>query len=193
MEHYEAHHPRLSTQADLPAIGEAVEITEWRHRGYVHALTTRWQSSYPWITLTTDNHSEGGATSRDVLANVNTAISGGGRWDLAFLGVGINDVWRHHQRRLSEAVDIDEYDANVRTALSLLSEATRCIVVIGEPPIGWDPAIDVPAANRDLLEYNQRARRAADDHHALYIDLWDDITRIPPDQHRCSWSPTRHL
>jgi hypothetical protein len=60
MEHYEANHPRLSVQADLPAIGDRFEVTEWRHRGYVHALTISWRASYPWITFHTDSHGREG-------------------------------------------------------------------------------------------------------------------------------------
>ncbi|MGW4069225.1 DUF459 domain-containing protein [Nocardia grenadensis] len=186
MEHYEAHNPRLAVQADLPGIGEQITVTEWRKRGYVHALTTGWSTRYPWITFTTDNHGEGGATSRDVLTNLRAAVDAGGRWDLAVLGVGLNDVWRHHQGRMSEAVGIGEYDTNIRTALELLTTRARRIVVIGEPPIGWDPTIDVPAANRDLTEYNHRARRAAADHDAVFVDIWDDITYVAT----CfGWSP----
>ncbi|MBF6215852.1 hypothetical protein IU487_33175 [Nocardia puris] len=175
MEHLEAHNPRLHTQADLPEIGEHVEVTERRHRGYVTALTTTWQILYPWVTITSDNHGEGGATSRDVLANLRAAIDGGGRWDLAVLGVGINDVWRHHQGRHSEAVDLPEYEANLATMLDLLGQRARRVLVIGEPPMGWEPGIDVPAANTDLLTYNAAARRAAATADAHYIDLWDEI------------------
>lgn len=187
MEHYEAHNPRLSTQADLPAIGEQIEVTQWRNRGYVHAVTTGWQATYPWITISTDNHGEGGATSRRVLTNLRTAIEVGSRWDLAVLGVGINDVWRNHQGRHSEAVDIDEYDTNLHTALDLLTGRARRVVVIGEPPMGWALGIDVPAANTDLIAYNHCARRAAEDTGAHYIDLWDTIVYAAT----CyGWSPT---
>lgn len=187
MEHYEAHHPRLSTQADLPAIGEQIEVTEWRNRGYVHALTNSWRTSYPWITFTSGNYGEGGATSRDVLTNLRAAVDAGGSWDAAVLGAGINDVWRHHQGRTAEAVGIDEYDANFRAALALLTSRARSVIVIGEPPMGWDPNIDVLAANNDLIAYNQRARRAANDHDAHFIDVWDDIVYTAT---AFGWSPS---
>ncbi len=92
MQHLEAHNPRLHFQTDLPEIGETIEVTEHRHRGYVTALITHWQTVYPWVTITSDNHGEGGATSRDVLTNLRAAIDDGSWWDLAVLGVGINDV-----------------------------------------------------------------------------------------------------
>ncbi|WP_280491928.1 GDSL-type esterase/lipase family protein [Nocardia asiatica] len=175
MEHLGAHNPRLHTQADLPEIGERIEVTERRHRGYVTALTTHWQALYPWVTIASDNHGEGGATSRDVLANLQAAIGRGGRWDLAVLGVGINDVWRYHQGRHSEAVDLAEYETNLATMLELLSDRARQVLVIGEPPMGWEPGINVPAANTDLLTYNAAARRAAAVVGAHYIDLWHQI------------------
>lgn len=189
MEHFAAHNPRLTTQADLPAVGEKVEVTEWRNRGYVASLLTGWQTRYPWIDFTSLMAGEGGATSRDVLANIRTAIESNAEtiWDLAVLGVGINDVWRHHQGRFAEAVPIEEFDANYRTGIELLTAHTRKVVVIGEPPMGWDPGIDVPAANLDLIEYNRRARRAADDAGALFIDLWDSVTRTAT---ALGWSPS---
>ncbi|WP_169813282.1 DUF459 domain-containing protein [Nocardia vaccinii] len=176
MEHYEAHNPRLSAQADLPAIGDTIEITEWRNRGYVHGLLTTWRARYPWITFTSDNHGEGGATSRDILAIIRTAAQDPQqRWDLAVLGAGINDVWRGYQQRLSEAVAIEEYDANLRAALEILTGRARRVLVVGEPPIGWEPSITVPPANADIAAYNQRARRAVDDHGAHFVDVWDEV------------------
>uniref|UniRef100_UPI0024562369 acyltransferase n=1 Tax=Nocardia farcinica TaxID=37329 RepID=UPI0024562369 len=90
MEHLEAHNPRLHTQADLPEIGEHIEVTERRHRGYVTALTTTWQTLYPWVTITSDNHGEGGATSRDVLANLRGAGGRGGPGGRGQHGGGVN-------------------------------------------------------------------------------------------------------
>lgn len=189
MEHYTAHNPRLSAQADLPAVGELIEVTEWRNRGYVAALLTGWQTRYPWLDITSLMAGEGGATSRDVLASIRSAIEtrSGAGWDLAFLGVGINDVWRHHQGRYAEAVAGQEYETNCRAALSLLTAHARQVVVIGEPPIGWDPSIDVAAANNDLIEYNRRARRAADDVGAPFIDLWHSFVYTATE---LGWSPT---
>ncbi|WP_280299435.1 GDSL-type esterase/lipase family protein [Nocardia abscessus] len=187
MQHYEAHNPRLSTQADLPEIGEQLAVTEWRNRGYVHALITSWSIRYPWITFHSNNFGEGGATSRDVLANLRAAVDAGGSWDLAVLGVGINDVWRHHQGRSAEAVGIEEYDANIRTALQLLTARSRRVIVIGEPPMGWEPAIDVPAANTDLADYNRRAQRAAADAGADFIDIWAPVLYTATS---FGWSPT---
>ncbi|MFJ9370537.1 GDSL-type esterase/lipase family protein [Nocardia sp. NPDC101769] len=176
MEHYEAHNPRLSTQADLPAVGDAVEVTEWRNRGYVHGLLTTWRVRYPWITFTSDNRGEGGATSRDILATIRAATQDPQqRWDLAVLGAGINDVWRIHQQRLAEAVEIDEFDTNLRAALEILTTRARRVLVIGEPPIGWEPSITVASANADIGAYNHRARRTAEDYGAHFVDVWKDI------------------
>ncbi|WP_051027987.1 GDSL-type esterase/lipase family protein [Nocardia higoensis] len=185
MEHLEAHNPRLHTQADLPEIGEHIEVTERRHRGYVTALTTHWQTHYPWVTITSDNHGEGGATSRDVLANLHTAIDRGDRWDLTVLGVGINDIWRHHQGRHSEAVDLAEYETNLVTMLELLTDRARQVLVIGEPPMGWEPGIDVPTTNTDLLTYNAAARRGR--RRALHRPVGPDrphrhLFRLGPEQ-----------
>lgn len=93
MEHLAAYSPRLTAQADLPVIGDYIEVTEWRNRGYVHALLIEWKVRYPRTTITSLMAGEGGATSRDVLTNIRAAIeSPETRWDLAVLGVGLNDV-----------------------------------------------------------------------------------------------------
>ncbi|MEU8901271.1 GNAT family N-acetyltransferase [Nocardia sp. NPDC048505] len=176
MQHLEAHNPRLTDPTQRPKIGERVEVTEHRRRGYVHALLTTWRARYPWIEISSDNLAHGGATSRDILATIRAAtVDPGHRWDLVFLGAGINDVWRTHQRRTGEAVGIEEFDANLRAALHILRERARQIVVIGEPPMGWQPDIDVTAANTDLHAYNQRAQRAAADAGAHYVEVFDEI------------------
>ncbi|MGW4368098.1 GDSL-type esterase/lipase family protein [Nocardia takedensis] len=207
MEHYEAHNPRLSTQADLPAIGDTIEVTEWRNRGYVHALLTTWRARYPWITFASDNHGEGGATSRDILATIRTATSDTEkRWDLTVYGAGINDVWRGYQQRLTEAVGIDEFDTNLRAALEILTSRSRQVLVVGEPPIGWEPGITVPPANHDITAYNQRAHRAAREHGAHYIDVYEavvygatclgwspDAPQQPPVGAPAMWSDGVHL
>lgn len=41
--------------------------------------------------------------------------------------------------------------------------------------MGWEPGINVPAANTELLTYNAAARRSAEFAGAHYIDLWDQI------------------
>jgi hypothetical protein len=38
MQHLEAFSPRLADQMNLPEVGETVEITELRTRGYVHEI-----------------------------------------------------------------------------------------------------------------------------------------------------------
>ncbi|WP_069162905.1 GNAT family N-acetyltransferase [Nocardia altamirensis] len=188
MEHLDAHNPRLSDQASLPSIGEHVEITEYRHRGYVHALLTTWRARYPWIEFHSDNHARGGATSRDILATVRAATADPARsWDLVMLGAGINDVLRTHQQRHAEAVDIGEFDANVRAALQILTGRARTVLVIEQPPMGWQPPIDVVAANTDIAAYNQRARCAATDHGAHYIEVGQEFVFAAT----ClGWSPT---
>lgn len=176
MEHLEAYNPRLSDQTDLPELGDNIEVTERRHRGYVHALLTTWRARYPWIDFSSDNCAKGGATSRDILGAVRAAtVDPQRRWDLVVIGAGINDVWRIHQQRHAEAVEIEEFDANLRVALQILTDRACQVLVVEEPPIGWEPAIDVTAANSDIAAYNQRARRAAADHGVSYVQVWDEI------------------
>ncbi|WP_405135502.1 hypothetical protein [Nocardia sp. NBC_01388] len=63
----------------------------------------------------------------------------------------------------------------------------RQVLVIGEPPIGWDPAIDVRAANAMLTAYNRRARSVTATHEMGFIDLWAPFHDIA----RCwGWDPS---
>ncbi|MFJ4651095.1 GDSL-type esterase/lipase family protein [Nocardia sp. NPDC088792] len=186
-EHYEAHHPRLVDQTDLPPVGSLITVAQWRHRGYVHAVTVWASTRFPHIEFTAQNYGAGGATSNDVLATVRAATHDHPSTDLAVFGCGINDVWRFHQGRHHEAVDIDCYERNIDTALRLLGTHARQILVIGEPPIGWDPAIDVPAANTMLAAYNHRAREVAARNGAGFVDLWTPFH----DTARCwGWDPS---
>lgn len=139
--------------------------------GYVHAVTTSMATRFPWVEFDSHNHSRGGATSTDVLATLTTAAPNR-QWDLAVLGCGINDVWLTFQGRTREAVDIDTYQHNIEAALRHLQAHARTVLVIGEPPIGWDPAIDAVTANTTLADYNNRARNLATLAGIGFVDLW---------------------
>ncbi|MEV6258619.1 SGNH/GDSL hydrolase family protein [Nocardia sp. NPDC051911] len=121
IEAYEAHNPRLTDPADLPPVGSMVEITQWRHRGFSHAVTTALQARYPSVDVESVNFAVGGATSADVFTEVSARDTGQG-WHIAVVSCGTNDVWRSFQQR-PEGVPIGVYEANIRAALHAL--ATR--------------------------------------------------------------------
>lgn len=187
MEHFEAHHPRLVDQSDLPAIGSTVVVESWRNRGYVHAISTWMSARFPWTDVIVDNHGMGGATSADVLTVISTRTLSDLRLDLAVLSCGINDVWRLYQGRPHQAVDIDSYECNIHAALRILRARARTVLVIGEPPIGWDPAIDAVAANEELAAYNNRAHHAAKNEGIGFIDLWKPFCHFGS---HLGWGPT---
>ena len=178
MEHLEAYNTRMSTQADLPPVGTGVTVEGWRKRGYVQQLHLGIQADWPHVDVTVDNHGEGGATSRDITTTVATHTRvDSPRIDLAFLGCGINDVWRGHQGRTAEAVDPSEYERNYRQMLSRLSGHARRVICIGETPVGWDPAVDVAAMNTDIVAYNTIAARVAAEAGVAFIDVWPTFVR----------------
>ncbi|WP_280404556.1 SGNH/GDSL hydrolase family protein [Nocardia brasiliensis] len=185
VEHFEAYNPCLTRQTDLPEIGSLVQITSWRRRGYAHAVMLALMVRYPWITFSTDNFGEGGSTSVGVRAAVETAARTE-HWDVVFLGCGINDVWRQHQGRQEEAVTLDDFDTNIRFCLEILTSRARRVIVVGEPPMGWDAEVDAAAVNADLVAYNQRTRTVAAECGAEFIDLWDDVTTAAT---WLDWSP----
>ncbi|UQA97630.1 GDSL-type esterase/lipase family protein [Streptomyces halobius] len=98
-------------------------------------------------------------------------------YDLAFLGAGINDVWRRFQNRMPEAVDLDEYTRHFDAMLDRLGGYTRTIIVVSETPFGpvEDPGT-VAAMNTELALYNDAARAAAAAHGAQFPDVWTPFT-----------------
>jgi lysophospholipase L1-like esterase len=86
------------------------------------------------------------------------------------------DVWRGFQGRISEAVDPGEFETNYREMLRLLTSAARHVICIGETPFGWEPSIDVHAANTELQDYNTLAAKAAADAGAQFVDPFRAFT-----------------
>lgn len=189
MEHLEGYNAQMVTQADLPEVGSTVTVESWRNRGYVQRLHVALQVAWPHLGFTFDNHGAGGATSRDVLGIVRDSVPFGTHtMDLAFLGCGINDVWRGFQGRTSEAVDADEFVANYREILRLLTTSARRVVCISETPFGWDTdGLDIRAMNRELARYNALAAQASADARAQFLDIWPAFTTTAAQL--AAWSP----
>ncbi|MFJ5733961.1 GDSL-type esterase/lipase family protein [Streptomyces microflavus] len=178
MEHLEAVNAQMTAQADLPEIGSKVTVEGWSQRGWVHRLALSLRATWPHIGFDIKNHGEGGATSRDIVGIVEgDRATNGTDYDLVFLGVGINDVWRRFQNRTSEAVELDEYTRHLTGMLDQLSGYARRIVVVSETPFGpiEDPET-VTAMNAELARYNAAAAQAAAAHGALFLDVWGPFT-----------------
>jgi lysophospholipase L1-like esterase len=148
-----------------------VAVTQWRHRGFAHAVTIALQARHPSLDIESANFALGGATSADVLTEIR-ATGPRQRWHVAVVGCGTNDVWRRFQQR-PEGVPINAYEANMRAALQALEPHAQTLAVIAAPPIGWLPGIDTDTVNGELARYNERARQVALDADACFIDVWD--------------------
>ncbi|GLL02124.1 DUF459 domain-containing protein [Dactylosporangium matsuzakiense] len=173
MEHYEGYNDRMVSQANLPEVGSSVVVEGWRRRGYVHRLRLSLQAAWPYLDISFDNRAQGGATSRDVLSAVRAALRDDQRRiDLAYIGCGINDVWRGFQGRSAEAVDFTEFTENYREAVRLLARTARQVICVGETPFGWDAELDVAAMNAELARYNAAASRIASEASADFLDAW---------------------
>jgi lysophospholipase L1-like esterase len=176
MEHVEGFSRRMVDQSDLPEIGSSLTVEGWRKRGYVQRLELHWRTGWPHLGFDFDNRAQGGATSRTILQRVRAWSAAGGTADLAFLGCGINDVWRTFQGRTHEAVDIHEFSDNYQETVQLLAGASLHLVCIGETPFGWDTELDVTLLNRELAAYNAVAARIAAQESADFIDVWHAFT-----------------
>lgn len=96
MEHLEGYAAPLFDQAALPAVGSAVTVESWRHRGYVERLRLSLLADWPGLDFRFGNHAVGGATSRDLLPIVERVTQEAPEApgaDIAFLGCGVNDAW----------------------------------------------------------------------------------------------------
>ncbi|WP_406239620.1 SGNH/GDSL hydrolase family protein [Nocardia sp. NBC_01009] len=170
---------RLVDQANLPRGGESVMVEGVECRGYVHRVSIALQIRFPHKVFRIMNHGSGGATSRDVLACAQR--TGDRVYGVAACEVATNDVLRQFQRRVDEAVAIEEFTANYREMLRCLKRRAARLVCIGVPPIGWssdaEADLDVVAANRELVRYNESAAECAANAGAVFIDMWQEFIR----------------
>lgn len=215
MEHLEGYSECLSTQSDLPPVGSRVTVERWRNRGYVWGLRLWLQVKWPEVNFVMDNRSEGGATSRDMLAKVRELPARSAEaeklYDLVFFSVGMNDVWRGFQQgRRNEAVGAEEFGENYAATLDVLSEQARGIACIGQTPFGPidEPSV-VATMNSELARYDAIAAEIAKERGICFIDvsttfiaLRDQWSRVPSkkdsnrdslDNDRTLWTDGVHL
>lgn len=203
MEHRESYSLALTKASELPQAGDTVRVDGTRNRGYPQRIELMLQAMWPHIAFRFTNHARGGATSRDLLEIVDRAIrpDDPALRDIAFFGCSVNDVWRKHQGRKSEAVDAEEFRANYRSVLSLLAERYRMVVCVGDVPLGWDDEVDLVSLNADVASYNVIAQDVTERAGATWVDTWWEFDRVsrhlrPRDDRQASalslWSDGAH-
>ncbi len=172
MEHYEAYTARMFQQWNLPKVGEQVTVESVRRRGYPARLADTLRVTHPHVRWQFDNHSMGGANSRDILARVTAATrTQGERYDVAYTGCGLNDVWRGFQGRTDDAVGIDEYRKNVGEIVARLKSSSRRVVFLGETPFAL-PVDELDEMNRELRGYAEAARAVCVAQGAEFVDCY---------------------
>ncbi|NUK32219.1 hypothetical protein HRW12_00205 [Streptomyces lunaelactis] len=202
MEHVEACSSRLDFPTDLPSIGTTVVVEEHRQGGYARRVHLGLQAAHPHVTVVSHNRAVGGATSRDICALARRAADEGAVYDVAFLGCGINDVWRSFQAREAEAVGVKEYAQYYAEILTTLVALSRVgVVCLSETPFGpvADPAV-VKVMNERLASFNEAAARAAATAGAHFVDVWtpftvaaDELGSGPGSSGLSLWSDGVHL
>ncbi|MFI6956489.1 GNAT family N-acetyltransferase [Nocardia sp. NPDC050408] len=168
-EHLVATSSRLTDLVDLPDTGDTVSVDGRHNAGFVARLETVLALKLPDVAFTIHNHGRGGATSRDLLADV---VGVDLDQDLALLECGTNDVLRRAQGRDHEAVDIEEFTRNYRTILEHLQSRARRVICLAAPPVGGECGLDAVSINQDLFAYNLAARKAAHEAGAMFVDYW---------------------
>ncbi|MET7511251.1 GDSL-type esterase/lipase family protein [Streptomyces albidoflavus] len=166
--------------------------------GYPASVMAALSAARPERELSWTVYARGGATSRDVRAQVEAALGGGAaRFGLAFVGAGVNDVWRRFQGRAAEAVGLDEFREQLGAALRLLAPRSRRLVCVGDPPMGWAPEPGIPVAefNAELCRYNAVAAEEAARVGARFADLYAAFTGAPESAPGAGplWSDGVHL
>ena len=157
---------------NLPDIGSSVEIESWEKKGYVSMLTKSIKVKFPEDKIHVDNFGEGGATSRDILKIIRNNTHQETTYDLIFFGCGINDIWRKYQGRTDEAVSSEEYENNIKLAISLLKKISHHICLVNETPVRID---DYENINNELQNYNEISKKIAIEDSLHYIDLFSEF------------------
>lgn len=96
--------------------------------------------------------------------------------------IGINDVWRQFDspEQHEEQVMLDEYEATLEELVSRTRPLVKGMVVMSPYYIEADPA-DRMRARMD--EYGAAARRVAERHQAIYVDLQQVFNQLLEHQH----------
>jgi acetyltransferase-like isoleucine patch superfamily enzyme/lysophospholipase L1-like esterase len=176
MQHFEAYAPSIYEQMNLPQVGSQVVIEKWVNRGYAHQVYLGLQVAWPNINVEIENHGKGGATSRDILEYTKKFFENyDKRFDITFLGCGINDVWRHFQGRGDESVSIDEFEANYKEILEFLIKNSTYVICISETPFNLQ---DAEQMNIKLKKFNKVAQNCALALSSEYLDVWTIFTKV---------------
>lgn len=171
MEHLTGYSERMSVPGMLAPVGESVVVQSHVNSGWTADLVDHLRLSLRDVHWVADNHSVGGATSRDLVRVVDRLDTPS---DLTLVGCGINDVWRRFQGRHDEAVDLDEYAANIRRLLSRLQMLSREVLLVTETP--FDPmGSDSTEINSVLGQYVKAAVNIAADLGIRVIDAMEEF------------------
>lgn len=170
MEHLVAYSSRMSDQMNLPAVGDTVEVEMWKKDGYVSRLSRILTLKLPYHKVVVDNFGVGGATSRDIVKLITEKESPTSRYDILFLGCGINDVWRKYQERHDEAVGISEYEENFRKILDSALGQAHEVYIINETPVSGIDSTD--QINGELEHYNEITKKIAQEFEVQYVDVY---------------------
>lgn len=134
--------------------------------GYMSIVRGFLLEGYPELGLSFENRGVSGDTIRHLAA----------RWDRDVVSeqpdwlsvmIGINDVWRSHDKAGKGAVAIDEYESTYRELLQTAVDKTGCQLIIAEPYL-IDPDRLAPM-RAQMDEYGLVARRVATEFGAINV------------------------
>lgn len=157
--------------------------------GYVNKLHEIVSAAYPEKEIKIVNSGISGETSRQVKARWASDLKAV-KPDYATLMIGVNDVWRHYDAYMDKeiAVDIDEYESNVRSILDE-SKLLKGIMLIS--PIYFE-LNKQDEFMKQITAYSCVCKKLADEYaNAVFFDLQPTIDSLISKRYAISFSPDR--
>jgi lysophospholipase L1-like esterase len=164
---------------DLPAVGQSVVVRGHETAGFYKLVLQRLLVTFPERSFQFLNFAVGGSTVRDVQTKIADSTQQPPYPDVSFICVGINDVMRKFQGRLSEAVNFDEFSARYSQVIEEAQRRSRLVFCLGEPLVNVND--DAPAINAALKTYNDEIESLVNRRRSsniFYIDLFNHFERV---------------
>ncbi len=164
---------------DLPKINSEVTVINHETAGFYKLIQQHLKVMHPEQRFVFKNYAVGGSNIRDVQNQITQSINNDNYWDVSFVCVGINDIWRKYQGRQNDAVTLNEYSRLYQDTLNNIKKKSRLIFCIGEPLISVGN--DSNNINSEIKEYNVFLKNICSQDtsgNVHYIDLFDEFKRV---------------
>lgn len=154
------------------------DVNDWQTNSFVQII----ENKYPYYDI--HNFGIGGANSFKILNKIKE-VSKTNKYDVAFIEMGTNDIFRKHQGRLDEAVSIKNFIENYRKSIKVLKKISKKVVCISSPPVSNSFEYNM---NEDIDSYNIQVQKMCLEYDSLFINAYDKF-----DVYADLWTDGIHL